>query len=524
MFCGNCGNKLEDGDKFCGKCGNVQKQDNDESKSNLEKSKTKPKLNKKVILPLLGVGICALVFLLVFTFSSDKIKKLFSSSSETSVNVNSGNMNSKASKPADSKISINQIDSSNFPEISVYFTAEDGNGAVLKNLTKNYMKIKESNSKNSVDEEILDLRQMNLNQPLSINLVMDTSDSMSGNKIDIAKTAARNFINSVQFNSGDLVELITFNQSVSIAQGFTSQKDRIDGVLKNLSTNSETAFYDALNTSLVETSEKNGPKCIIAFTDGLDNKSKVTSEYVADLGKKLGIPIYIIGIGDDVDTNVLRDISEKTGGYFTHISDVEKLQQIYSDIFKKQKQQYILKYKTKNNVRDGIFRNVDLNLISERYVGSASESYLPKYAINPNVDPSTGYSSQYEMTGVERAMYDYQYNFVKAVNGYDFSVLSPYIDANGALYNMQQKLIESYKKQSIQEKLVYYSIESSKKVNNDEYQLVVYEKFYITYGNKKPTLMEYRNIYTIKNTSNGFKVSDMPDLKVLNSTSVNYNF
>lgn len=148
---------------------------------------------------------------------------------------------------------------------------------------------------------------------------------------------------------------------------------------------------------------------------------------------------------------------------------------------------------------------------------------MPKYAIDPNVDPSTGYSSQYGMTDTEKAMYDYQYNFVKAVNSYDFSVLSPYIDPNGPLYNMQQKLIESYKKQSIQEKLIYYSIESTKKVNNDEYQLIVYEKFYITYGNKKPALTEYRNIYTVKNTSNGLQVSDMPDLKVLNNITVNYN-
>lgn len=288
MFCDNCGNKLKEGDKFCSKCGELQKQDNKKSNANLEKSKTNSRINKKVVSSVLGVAIvCALTFLLLFAFSNNKIKALFSASSVNLITEHSPNTNNTANKPANSKISINQIDSSNFPEISVYFTAEDSNGGILKNLNKNYMKIKETNSKNLVEEEILDLRQMNLNQPLNINLVMDASDSMTGNKIDTAKTAARSFLNSVQFNSGDLVELVTFNDAVSIAQGFTSEKDMIEGALSSLNTSSQTAFYDALNTSLVETSQKSGPKCIIAFTDGLDNESKVTSDYVSDLAKKI---------------------------------------------------------------------------------------------------------------------------------------------------------------------------------------------------------------------------------------------
>lgn len=427
------------------------------------------------------------------------------------------------SEPIESKISINQIDSSNFPEINVYFTAEDNKGDILKGLKKGYIKIKEGNSTAQVEEEILDLKQMDLKQPLNINLVMDTSDSMTGHKIDTAKDAAQKFLNSVQFDSGDLVELITFNNMVSIGQPFTNQKSSVEKSLLALNTSSQTSFYDALNAALVETSAKKGPKCIIAFTDGLDNNSKVTSDYVIDLAKKLGIPIYIIGIGNDVDSNILQNICVKTGGHFTQISDIEKLQQIYNDIFKQQKEQYILKYKTKNNVRDGLFRNIDFKLRSGKYLGVTSGSYLPKYAIDPNVNPSTGYSSQYGMTDTEKAMYDYQYNFVKAVNSYDFSNVAQYIDPNGPLYNMQKSLIDSYKSQGIQEKLIYYSIESTKKVNDNEYELVVYEKFYITYGSKVPALMEYRNVYTVKNTSNGLKVSGMPDLKILNNVPVNYN-
>lgn len=545
MFCYKCGYKLGEGDKFCTRCGKLQREYNEnisngeksydkeftqkisknesyhiekknyESNNDQNKNHIKSMKSKKIF--LFGIGIIFFSILLVFllyNFSNDKAKESFRGNNKNLVTTN---------KDLNSKISINQIDSSNFPEISVYFTAENDKGEIIKGLRKEHIKIKEGNNTSLIEEQLLELRQMNLKEALNVNLVMDASGSMSGYKINTAKAVALNFLNSVQFNSGDLVELITFNNIVSIGQVFTNERNSIERALLELDANNETAFYDALNAALVETSEKNGPKCIIAFTDGLDNKSMLNSEYVIDLAKKLGIPIYIIGIGNDVDINVLQNICDKTGGYFTQISDVEKLQQIYNDIFKQQKEQYVLKYRTKNNVRDGLFRDIEFELRNEKYLGDTSGSYLPKYAIDPNVNPSTGYSSQYGMTDIEKAMYDYQYNFVKAVNNYDFSDVSQYIDSNGSLYDKQKNLIDLYRNQGIQEKLIFYSIESTKKINDNEYQLVVYEKFYITYGTKMPALMEYRNIYTIKNTNNGLKVSDMPDLKILSNIPVKYN-
>lgn len=69
---------------------------------------------------------------------------------------------------------------------------------------------------------------------------------------------------------------------------------------------------------------------IIVLTFNSDNSSVIyTADDVINLSKKYGIPIYIIGIGNAIDTYSLRYISLATGGSFYHIMDDE-----FSDILK----------------------------------------------------------------------------------------------------------------------------------------------------------------------------------------------
>lgn len=514
MYCKNCGNKLSPGVNFCSECG--EKTDI----INEEKSIRRNTANKlKIIIPISIISLIAIMFLSYTLFlktqPANNDKTVESTLSSPEKNTAAKN---QPVEQVRANISINQIDSSNFPEIKIYFTPANEAGQLIKDFNVNDLKIKENNN---LQTTALQLKELSKDESLNINLVMDTSASMNNGKIDTAKKAALEFLNSVNFQENHLVEVISFNDLVSINQFFTKDKSSLANSISSLPLNGQTALYDALNTSLVETSRQSGAKCVIAFTDGQDNKSSTTPEQVVDLSRKLSIPIYIVGIGDQVQNDILTNLSERTGGYFISINDIYKLKDIYEEIFNKQKEQYVLSFNTANTDRDNKFRNLSLELGS-KYLGTGESSYVPKYLIDPTINPNNGYSQDYKLSDIEKSIYNYQYSFVKAVDNGDFNHWAPYIDRNSSLFKQQSDLIDSYKSQGIKLKLLFFSIDSIRKINDNQYEMVVFEKFYITYRDRKPSYKDYKNTYTVTKVNGEFKVSELSDIQTISDITVNY--
>lgn len=284
----------------------------------------------------------------------------------------------------DAKLNVTQVDSNNYPEISVYFTAEDISENLVEGIKKGNLKLLEEENGSKVNKEITDLQFVEKDQSVSVNLVMDTSDSMKP-MIDKCKSTAINFLNNINLDSGDKVEFIEFNDHPKINNYFTSNKKSLINSVSSIGVNGMTALYDSLIMSLNQTNLQGGAKCVIAFTDGLDNRSNSKSQDVINLSKKLGIPIYIIGFGNDIEVNTLKDISNSTDGEFINIYDIGELEKIYNNILKKTKKQYVLKYNINEDTGDVINRNIELSLDSYDYMGSKKGKYQIKpseYRVN----------------------------------------------------------------------------------------------------------------------------------------------
>lgn len=271
------------------------------------------------------------------------------------------------------KLKITQIDSNNFPQVDMYFTVENSQGEIIENLTKNNFNLIESES---FTPEIKDLKFVRNEEAVSINMVMDVSGSMS-NDINTCKRIALNFIENIDFNIGDTVETIEFNDVCKINNYFTANKQSLINSINGMETDGQTALYDSLIMALKETNKNDGAKCIIAFTDGLDNRSKSKYNDVIQLSKNLGIPIYIIGLGKEVDTTVLKEICDKTEGEFISIDNIDKLNDSYNRILRKTKSQYVLTYDS--NEVDDSSNLINMNLMLN------SLSYIKEYDFNYNI-------------------------------------------------------------------------------------------------------------------------------------------
>lgn len=262
-------------------------------------------------------------------------------------------------------IAISQIDTLEYPKIKLYLQISDVTDGKEVNIEEfeNFLLMEKVKGK-YVKKDILSALQLNEEEKLNINLVSDISGSMS-EQFDDVKSVMNNFINYIQFDVGDMASLITFDNNVSIDADFTSKKSTLENAVNNMQLGNMTALYDALYVAVSKTSMQKGAKCVIAFTDGYDNDSIRNSDEVIELAQTYKIPIFIIGIGDNIDDASMSNIANMTGGFYENVDSGVSMQTIYDKIYRQQKQLYMLEYETDKSADETFARDVYISYYND---------------------------------------------------------------------------------------------------------------------------------------------------------------
>lgn len=296
----------------------------------------------------------------------------------------------------DIDINVRQVDASNFPEVVLYASITDKNGNTVDNMTASDFGVTEIDKNgNVIDARMNEVyRVLNNDDKINVNLVLDASGSMDGSKMTQAKNAANSLLDYMSLNTGDRVEVISFDDYVYLEQDFTSQQNTLVTAINGISGGGMTALYDALYAGIYQTYFETGAKCVIAFTDGAENASSYSFNDVVDLAQNTGIPVFIIGIQDyDYDHAVLQDLASQCSGnyYSANDSDLQSiLEDIYIGIYREQQDYYVVKYTSQNEDNLTDFRDVKLETSkSSAYTGAFVKSYAPQ------ADVTGAFSSEY---------------------------------------------------------------------------------------------------------------------------------
>ena len=226
-----------------------------------------------------------------------------------------------------------------------------------------------------------------LQQPVALAILLDTSNSME-DKIGTAQEAAIGFVRRMKKN--DAIEVIEFNSQVRIPQPFTNDVSSLERAIRATTVNGSTSLYNALYVSLkqlkderAKSAEEIRRQAIIVLSDGDDTSSVIEYDDVLDLAKRSETAIYAIGLRQPETGRgkfkeaefVLRQLSQETGGRVFFPTSVAELPKIYEQISEELASQYSIGYSSKNPMRNGAWRKIDVRVNKPGLVARTRRGY-----------------------------------------------------------------------------------------------------------------------------------------------------
>jgi Ca-activated chloride channel family protein len=175
----------------------------------------------------------------------------------------------------------------------------------------------------------------------NVVLVLDSSGSMSGAKITQAREAARFILNHL--DKRDAFTLIDFDDGVTpFSEGLVpASGDAIARALKfvdGIEDSGGTNINDALLAALSRMRDGERPGYVLFLTDGLPTVGTTeTADILRNIqnGNERRSRIFVFGVGDDVNTELLDRLSSDHRGTSVYIGETEDLEVALSGFYEK---------------------------------------------------------------------------------------------------------------------------------------------------------------------------------------------
>ena len=170
--------------------------------------------------------------------------------------------------------------------------------------------------------------------------VLDRSSSMAGTKIEQAKKALRFCMRNL--NDGDRFNLISFNADVEpFSEKLVPVKNKRQTALAFISridALGHTNINDALLTALAAEPDAARPRILVFLTDGeptIGEREPVRILKNISEANRGQARIFVFGVGNDVNVQLLDKIAEQNGGTRQYVSPQENLEIAITSFFTK---------------------------------------------------------------------------------------------------------------------------------------------------------------------------------------------
>ncbi len=171
-----------------------------------------------------------------------------------------------------------------------------------------------------------------------VNLVMllDTSGSMRGDKVDNMKEAAVQFVE--QMGDDDTITVITFSTAPSILVPPThvgEARSKIINAIQGINASGDTALFDAIaqGAAVLNGAQRtDATNVIVVLTDGVDTSSvRPFNDQLIQEATQNNTTIFTIAYGGDADEDVLQNLAFMANGNY-YLGDAASIAAIYDEM------------------------------------------------------------------------------------------------------------------------------------------------------------------------------------------------
>jgi len=288
-----------------------------------------------------------------------------------------------AQEPAPT-VTVNQVESESYPDVTAYVTVLDAEGIPIAGLQPQAFTATEDGNAIAV-KSVQQVQDATL--PLAVVLVIDVSGSMAGEPLSAAKQAAIAFVN--QLPPGDTAALFAFSTEVRPVVPFTSNKAELTNAINGLNAVGATSLYDAVQTAVFASGAATTQRrAVVVLSDGEnESQSPVTAQQSFEAADQAGVPVFTVGFGAGADTSYLEEVARRTGGQFFR-ADTADVGRVYGAIAELLRSQYVLQLRS-DGTPDGADGTLTVTVdVSGQQVTSAPVTFRRGTGVAPTAEPT----------------------------------------------------------------------------------------------------------------------------------------
>jgi VWFA-related protein len=255
--------------------------------------------------------------------------------------------------------------------VNLYATVRDARGNYVSDLTRGNFRITEDGRPEEID------RFSTERKPLRVGIVLDTSLTMEGSKLNSAKKAALGFLEVLERDDEGMV--VTFSDEVRVDQDLTHDRDAMASSISSVSAKGGTALYDAVWRTSKKLREFDGRRVMVLLSDGRDEAanglepgSLHTLEEALDRALRDEVMIFAIGFGRNLGAqmdfygrrslkSILEEMAAQTGGRALFPARAGRLKAAFEQVADDLRNHYSLAYVSDDPDRDGEWREIRLS-------------------------------------------------------------------------------------------------------------------------------------------------------------------
>ncbi len=174
--------------------------------------------------------------------------------------------------------------------INVTATVTDGTGRFVSGLTKDDFQVREDGQRQVISHFSSE------RVPVSLGIVLDVSGSMSGDKFRAAERAIGRFTYDL-LAPEDEVFILSFSDQTDLVSDWTTDRQRLAAALARIRPRGGTALYDAVAEAVpMAQTGRHKKKAVVVISDGNDTDSQTDPDSLQSLIRETEVLVYAIGI------------------------------------------------------------------------------------------------------------------------------------------------------------------------------------------------------------------------------------